>query len=171
MARVDNAVVQQIDTKNVTARGRLTQTYTFKANGAWFRTNFKDHGLVVGDVVTFSYEVGKYGNDVDIATLQKIGSAPAGAVPAVPASSAPARPAVSRAGTFPIPPLDGQRSIVRQNALTNARELVVARIADFKDAPDAEVAAHIIEVARAFEAYSCGDEELAAVMAEQESAA
>lgn len=50
--------------------------------------------------------------------------------------------------------LDRERSIARQNALTNARELYIA----FKTAPDLETAAQeVIKIAYVFEAYTTGD--------------
>lgn len=63
-----------------------------------------------------------------------------------------------RMGSFPIAPDDGQRSIIRQNALTNARELycllIGAPIAD----PDHDVVVRdILYIARKFESYTSGD--------------
>jgi hypothetical protein len=57
---------------------------------------------------------------------------------------------------FPIPPLHGDRAIVRQNSITNA----VKAVADLLDSDDMNIDLYvdtIITVARKFEAYSCGD--------------
>jgi hypothetical protein len=71
-------------------------------------------------------------------------------------------------GVFPIPALDGQRAIVRQNAITNARELYAAskggKVFDFSR----DVAAEIVSVARFFEAYACGDLDMAAAIEKKE---
>lgn len=61
----------------------------------------------------------------------------------------------SNKGSFPIGVRDGQRSIIRQNALTNARELVT-NVQD-PDEPLDNVTDEIIRVARKFEAYTTGD--------------
>lgn len=59
-------------------------------------------------------------------------------------------------GNFPIDPLDGQRSIIRQNALTNARELWAAAYVDRDENIDLVIDS-IIYAARRFEAYTAGD--------------
>lgn len=56
---------------------------------------------------------------------------------------------------FPVGPLDPERSIIRQNSLGHATEMVNFYGTDAKTS--AECAAEIIEIARMFEAYSAGD--------------
>jgi hypothetical protein len=79
--------------------------------------------------------------------------------PAAPATAAgrsygpPTRP-------FPIPLLHGDRAIIRQNALTNAREAVVALFTVSPAGPmpdDVDFAKRIISMASIFEEYSAGD--------------
>ncbi len=77
-------------------------------------------------------------------------SVAAAAPPAVPARSYGGK------GVFPIPLDDGQRSIIRQNALTNARELVCKTIKDGAKI-DTKVTDTIIGIAKEFEAYTAGD--------------
>lgn len=166
--------IVSVSTKAVNTKFGSKPTYSFKAeNGEWYKTGFKDPKVGSGTVVSFDYEVGKYGNEVDMGSFSIDGVAP---VTSVPKSITPAP--VSHRGTFPIPPLDGSRSIVRQNALTNARELVCTLISTHMQ-PDGKIpdgklqnklAERIVEIARIFEAYSCGDTELAEVKAEQEHA-
>jgi hypothetical protein len=59
---------------------------------------------------------------------------------------------------FPIPLLHGDRAIVRQNSITNATKAVrdyLVSTDGFDSVQD--YADIIIEIARKFEAYSCGD--------------
>lgn len=150
--------VESISSKEVNTKFGMKPTYSFKAGGEWYKCGFKNPRVAVGDVVEFTFTEGAYGKDVNMDTLKKAG----GGAPST--STPPARPATgggygSGKGVFPIPPLDGQRSIVRQNSLTNAVNLL-------KDKPTKsltveEQADLCISIARKFEAYSCGDIDLA----------
>lgn len=66
-------------------------------------------------------------------------------------------------GNFPIHPLDGQRSIIRQNSLTNA--VVVAQM-QFSREDTLPTNEEIISIAREFEKYSAGDLDREAAEAE-----
>lgn len=160
--------VAQVSSKDVKTKFGMKQTYSFKLdNGNWYSTAFKSPGVSVGDVVYFHYIEDKYGNQVDPSGIAKTGTAP------LPASGAatptlktyPTQPSGGK-GVFPIPALDGQRAIVRQNALTNARETVVQLIVNGSSgeeigrALDVPVANRIVDMARIFEAYSCGDSDM-----------
>ena len=105
-----------------------------------------------GDVVTFAYkDTGKYKNVQG--TINKV-SAGTGAP-----TTAPAKPFVPKGrsfGAFPIDPLDGQRSIIRQNSVTNAVNLMKAFPISGELSSD-ELAQDVISLARKFEAYSSGD--------------
>ena len=73
--------------------------------------------------------------------------------------TASSRPAAGKAfpkGAFPIGVGDGQRSIIRQNALTNARELVLSE-STLDDLNLEDKVETIIKVARKFESYAAGD--------------
>lgn len=174
--RIENAVVEAIDTKAVNTRFGSKTTYSFKVDGQWYRTNFKAHGLSVGDSASFDAKAGTYGNEVDPATIKKGAATVAAPAPATVTALPKATPTYGGKGAFPIPALDGQRSIVRQNALTNARELVAAAV--FAKGGTLDVESHpalIITIARKFEAYACGDDAMemaaAAVAEEQKKAA
>ena len=144
--------VSAVGSKPVTTKWGEKTTHSFQVDGVWYKTGFKKGKFSKGDPITFTYVEGPYGNDVDVASIST-----GGAAPSAPAASA-AKPAYTGGGkgVFPIPALDGQRAIVRQNALTNARELYIASagsmVADLKDK-----AYDIIAIARIFEAYACGD--------------
>jgi hypothetical protein len=65
-------------------------------------------------------------------------------------------------GRFPIDPLDGQRSIIRQNALSHATKLVsvLLEIGELESEPmmdDDTIASKVISIARKLEKYTAGD--------------
>jgi hypothetical protein len=142
--------VSAVGSKPVTTKWGEKTTHSFQVDGVWYKTGFKKGKFSKGDTITFTYVEGPYGNDVDVASISTGGAS-------APAASA-AKPAYTGGGkgVFPIPALDGQRSIVRQNALTNARELWVAQESTSGDSVK-DQAFEIIAIARIFEAYACGD--------------
>lgn len=155
-------IVVELDSKEVKTKFGMKPTYSFKLDdNVWYRCGFKDPKLGVGMKVDFSYTPGKYGNDVTEGSITA-SKATVGAASAVPRSGGK--------GVFPVPPDDGQRSIVRQNALTNARELVCHLLPagvnkeDYDNLPS--VAFQIIETAKLFESYTAGDDDLASVEGE-----
>ena len=160
MSNITNAVVDQVSTKPVSTKFGQKTTYSFKVGSDWFKTGFKKHGLNVGDVVSFDYTDGAYGKEVVEGTLVKTG---AGAATPQVNTTAPMLPRSAAGGggkgVFPIPPLDGQRSIVRQNALTNARELYTKLPIDSSHTYKTH-AELIIRLAQEFEAYTAGDRDL-----------
>jgi hypothetical protein len=159
--------VAQLSTKPVTTRFGNKTTYSMKGdNGTWYNFGFTDPKIAVGQTVTFDFNAGTYGNDVVKGSLSA-GGGSAAVAPAAGPATAPARTPYpgGRSTVFPIPATDNQRSIVRQNALTNARELFcVMGAADNIDASAAE----IVRIARIFEAYACGDTERERAIAEIE---
>lgn len=123
---------------------------------------FKKPDFREGDAVSFAVKDDEYKTMVSYAVKS---SAPA-AAPVAGSASAPAARAVGK--PFPIPPLHGDRSIVRQNALTNARSMFEAIPATTSMEAVMDVAELIINVARRFEAYSCGDIDAAEAAASDE---
>lgn len=162
MSSVTGVTVAQVGAPRSvkTSRGTVP-TYSFRCGDYWFKTGFKDHGLKVGDVVDFTYITNTFGHQVDVSTIVKHEGGSTVAAP----TAAPTGPVPKnyRNGTFPIDPLDGQRSIIRQNALTNARELVTHGMKAGVSFDSAEAAITIVSVARIFEAYTSGDTEADAV--------
>lgn len=160
--------VVQVSSKDVKTKFGMKQTFSFKLdNGTWYSTSFKLPGVSVGDVVYFHYIEDKYGNQVDPSGIAKTGTVPlppnGSATPTL--KTYPTQPSGGK-GVFPIPALDGQRAIVRQNALTNAREAVIQLIVtclnteEQRRVKDYELANRIVDMARIFEAYSCGDSDM-----------
>lgn len=150
-------IVESIGTKEVKTRFGMKPTYSFKVDGEWYKLGFTKPTFGKGDAVEFEYTEGTYGREVakgDISVVSKVLAADP-----VPSSfTVRSTPHMGSKGVFPIPALDGQRAIVRQNALTNAREVVVAFDNGDKEVYDYDIIANkIISLARKFEAYACGD--------------
>ncbi|CAB4169919.1 hypothetical protein UFOVP1528_10 [uncultured Caudovirales phage] len=167
--KIENAVIARSTSKDVTTRYGAKKTFSFQANGQWYSCGFKNPKVNDGDCVSFIYEVDDYGNQVDITSIVK-SVAPAVAAPAgQPAPRAATGGGYSK-GVFPIPALDGQRAILRQNAVTNARELVVAANGGKPFLIDTKTTVGvIIAIARRLEAYTSGDLDMEEV--EREAAA
>lgn len=151
-------VVEQVGKKERNTRYGSKTAFSLKVDGQWYNCGFTNPRVTDGTEVSFSYAEGAYGKDIDMASLAHESKA---AVPARP-STAPAPRTTAGVsggyggkGVFPIPALDGQRAIVRQNSLTNAVNLL-KDIHDF-DSDGKAIDEVVISLARKFEAYSCGD--------------
>lgn len=158
--------IENITQKEVNTKFGPKPAYTVHANGERFSYGFKKPAFKIGDTVDFQFTENTYGKNIDLASVRMLAKgegapAPVGAVvggssPAPKAYSAPAK-------VFPIPPLHGDRAIVRQNSITNA----VKAVQDYNASNDVEETSleeqinTIIAVARQFEAYSCGDLDVA----------
>jgi hypothetical protein len=137
----------------------------FKLNdGNWYSSWNPVEGLGVGKKVSFRYNVkGTYRNVSGTVRVSEMGSVVPAAVGSggVGASPDTARAAPSRysRGSFPIDPLDGQRSIIRQNALTHATEvyLICTNQTDLTKMKVEDIADNIIQLANRFERYAAGD--------------
>jgi hypothetical protein len=150
-------IVESIGTKEVKTRFGMKPTFSMKVDGEWYKLGFTKPKCDKGDEVSFSYVEGTYGREVDAKAIN-VGAGGSKGAPTTAGAVAPrAAPSYGGKGVFPIPALDGQRAIVRQNALTNARELVVGCAGGKPFAVDDEEIIRIIAIARKFEAYACGD--------------
>jgi len=111
--------------------------------------------VAVGDNVSFRFSTKDGSGGIVYKNLQgRITKTAAGASPTAVAPPAASGGGSSRGrGGFPIGLEDGQRSIIRQNALTNARELYVGTGGDMTP----RTTSLIIDLAREFEAYTTGD--------------
>ncbi len=152
-------IVVQLSNKDVTTKFGQKKVYSIKADdGQWYSCGFKKPTANAGDEVEFQFTSTSYGNQIDMATFVSLrGGLSSGAAPSVPAATPVARPAYGNKGVFPIPALDGQRAIVRQNALTNARELYCSGYVGGVATTADEIIDAVIKIARKFEAYACGD--------------
>lgn len=150
-------IIENITTKEVNTKFGPKPAYSVYANGERFNYGFKKPTFGISDEVDFQYTETTYGKNVDLASVRMInkGTAPASA-PSI--ATAPARSGGGgyAAKVFPIPPLHGDRAIVRQNSVTNATKIVCDTKVS-KHTTVEEVAVEVIKVARMLEAYSCGD--------------
>jgi hypothetical protein len=121
------------------------------------------NGAKVGDDVSFVYtETTKEGTTYrNIKGSVKINSGSAPAAGASEGTPARATASYSKGGrSFPVGPLDPERSIIRQNSLTQANSAVSTYINAMPIGGSkslSEFVDGIIEIARKFEAYSAGD--------------
>lgn len=165
-----NITVGSIEVKMVTTKYGAKPTYLITGtDGMRYNCGFKNPRVVEGETFSANCEEGKYGFEVDVSSVKKgstVSVATPTAAPTTTAAKEPTRSYGPPVKPFPIPPLHGDRAIIRQNALTNARELYAASAGGKPFALDADLSASlIIELARKFEAYSCGDLDLEAAVA------
>jgi hypothetical protein len=151
-------IIENITTKEVTTKFGPKPAYTIVAGGERFSYGFKKPAFAIGDEVDFQYTENTYGKNVDMTSVQMIKKGTGAPTPSASSASPAKAPYSPPAKVFPIPLLHGDRAIVRQNSITNATKAVCDFIAT-SDGLDSvqEYADLIIEIARKFEAYSCGD--------------
>jgi hypothetical protein len=139
-----------------------------KIEGQWYGAFAKSQlgSAGVGDTIAFTYvSVEKEGttfhNIKGNVTLKEGGgggsATPAPDAPSAPRAAAPASSYGRSSISFPLAPLDGQRVIVRQNALGHATKLIVDAYPQIEDADANVLADTIISIARKFESYVAGD--------------
>lgn len=151
-------IIENITTKEVTTKFGPKPAYTVVANGERFGYGFKKPVFAIGDEVDFQYTENTYGKNVDMTSVQMIKKGTGAPAPSTSSSVPGKAPYSPPSKVFPIPLLHGDRAIVRQNSVTNATKAV----SDYLDDNDSVADMHqyadlIIEIARKFEAYSCGD--------------
>jgi predicted ferric reductase len=162
-------IVEAVSTKDVNTKFGLKPTFSIKVNGNWVKCGFKNPNASVGDEVEFDGNTGTYGMETKaVAVLRKgagVGAVPSSA-PVATSAPAPMKPAYV-AKVFPIPALHGDRSIIRQNALARATDIVIAAAGGKAFGVDYdETSKQIIKLARKFEAYTAGDLDMAEAEAE-----
>lgn len=132
-----------------------------KVNGVWYSAYSAATLAAIndGDVVTFESQASPDGRWQNI--KGKVTVDATGAMDTPVSAKGPAlQTTVNSRYTFPIPATDSQRSILRQNALTNAREVVCAQGWSEDDVSLDDVAKVIINIARKFEEYTSGDSDM-----------
>lgn len=159
-------IIENITTKEVTTKFGPKPAYTIVAGGERYSYGFKKPPFGIGDEVDFQYTEGSTGyKNIDLASVRLIKKATGSptAAPTAAASGGAKGSYTPAAKVFPIPPLHGDRAIVRQNSITNATKAVSDFLGSADGMPDTldEYTDAIILVARRFEAYSCGDIDLA----------
>ena len=141
---------------NGTVEGVSTkfEKYGVLVNGTWYSTKMEWAKCKPnkGDQVEFDDAGGKFTKNM------RVVSEGSGASPSFTGTtSTPAKSGGFSRGAFPISLEDGQRSIIRQNALTNARELIGLTLLTADGFNPEQVASSVIALAREFEAYTAGD--------------
>lgn len=170
--------VTNIEVRTVTTKYGPKSNWDVYVDGSKFNWGWKDpvkSSVSKGAALSFDYTTGKYGNVIDVASV-RVTSAGTGAVatPVLTEIRTPASGGGFRDIGFPVPARSDKISILRQNALTNARELVCALPKVFgidnSSACD-DVVAVVLDVARTFADYTSGrdlEEKIEAVVSEME---
>ena len=172
MSLTISGVVSAINSKEVKTKFGVKPVYELVVEGETYKCGFKKPPVKEGMAITLNYDPGKYGNDVVEGSI----TSDPGRVSTPTPPIAPRNYGGSK-GVFPIPGDDGQRSILRQNAVTNAREAIGDLVASGALAHDASkgvssedvisaYAQDIITMAKLFEAYTSGDADEEAVRKE-----
>lgn len=154
-------MVEQVSQKDVSTKFGVKPTFSLKVDGSWVKCGFKNPKANVGDEVQFDGESGAYGMEAKNVVVTAKG---AGVPPVVAGSVAVKAPAYSggyKDKVFPVPPLHGDRSIIRQNSLARATEIIIAAYGGKSFTFDDGLLDLAIKTARKFEAYSAGDLDLA----------
>ena len=133
-----STVVGMVEAKSKTKFG-----YGILVNGKWHNSKFEIK-CEKGDQVEFEDGGKNYCNKLKVVSSGG-GAAP---MPVTRGSFGGAR------GSFPIGPLDGQRSIIRQNAVTNANTF----LGNFSEELRVDISTDtLLDIARQIEAYTTGD--------------
>lgn len=136
----------------VEAKSNKFDKWSILVDGNWYSSKYEIKANK-GDEVEFDDGGKKYCQKLKVVSSGSVGAA-------TPFTGKPAP--TGGKGVFPIPARDGQRSIVRQNAVTNANTLLGNVGAPY-------TVDDLIEVAREIEAYTTGDLDDMAAKARMES--
>jgi hypothetical protein len=161
-----SGAVQEVSTRDVSTKFGVKPTYSFKIDNQWVKTGFKNPRVDVGDMISVDVVDGKYG--LEGSNVKVTGKAVSGLAIVSGAKPSVSVPVVtsSYGKVFPIPALHGDRSIVRQNALARAADLVAASSGGKAFSMDEDAVTRIIALARKFEAYTAGDLDMEEAVAE-----
>jgi hypothetical protein len=149
-------IIENIVDKEVNTKFGPKKAYSVFANGERYGYGFKKPTFSIGDEVDFQFTESTYGKQVDEKSVRMLNKG-TGTPPPSTATTAPSKPSYGSPKPFPIPALHGDRAIVRQNSISNATKLVTESVTRTDSADWESMAEIIINIARKFEAYSCGD--------------
>lgn len=151
MSETVNGEVKALSTKEVNTKRGLSTTYSIRINDDWYSAGFKKPPVEKGDHVTLIHKGDQYKTVLSVTKQGGINT------------ESPNKQTEKKVGAIS---LDRDRAIIRQNALTNARELYVAKVVGEIGSPEqcSSCAEEIISISRQFEAYTSGDIEKFAAM-------
>jgi hypothetical protein len=150
-------IVENITNKEVNTKFGPKPAYTIVCSGERYGYGFKKPTFAIGDEVDFQFTENSYGKNVDLTSVQMLKKG-VGTVAVASVAGSVSKPSYSPPSkVFPIPALHGDRAIVRQNSITNATKAICDNGNNEQELTNTEYAEKIIEIARMFEAYSCGD--------------
>lgn len=154
--------VDKVVARTVTTMRGPTSVYDVYVDGTkygWGFTNPTKVGVTDGAEIEFVIEASPYGPKISEGSVS-VKTSGTGAPPVKSAAPAPRSPAASSGGSrdvgFPVPVTSEKISILRQNALTNARELVAMYPSMFGAETKEQLIAAILDTARVFADYSSG---------------
>lgn len=155
-------VVTDIVARMVNTKYGPKEAYDIFIDSVKYSGGFKRPPITIGETVEFDYTTDKYGHKIT-----SIRPAGAGVLVSLPAPIKAASGSSYQPRVFPVPIESGERAILRQNALTNARELVTAFLSvDIPNDGKKEVqktfnslADEVIRIAYMFEEFTSGDRE------------
>lgn len=155
-------IVERVVEKTVNTKFGPKPVFDLYVNGTKYSWGWKrpsTAGVTDGANIKFNFEADKYGMKIVEGSVEVLaagdGSAPVKKLAAVGGGSAPITG--NRDAGFPVPVTSDKISILRQNALTNARELVQAYPSVFGvDKKPDEMVAKILQIASKFSDYTSG---------------
>ena len=163
-------IIENITEKEVNTKFGPKKAYSVSANGERYGYGFKKPTFSIGDEVDFQFTENTYGKNVDLTSVRLISKGNPTPPPST-ATTAPAKPSYGSPKVFPIPALHGDRAIVRQNSISNAVKLITDSVKPTDKSNWESLANEAIQIARMFEAYSCGDLDMEQAIAMSETKA
>jgi len=153
-------------TGQVEAKSNKYNKFAILVGGTWYSSLY-EVPCERGDTVEFEDEGKRYCKKLRVISsggaVSSVTSAHTGAVP---------QPTSSTQRRFPVPVDAPDRSIIRQNSLAHATNLVIALLgtgdtetAIHNSVSDEDLAQQVIRLARQFESYSAGDSDMQEAMA------
>ena len=156
-------VVQRTSSKDVKTKWGNKKTYSIMVDGKWIGCGFKDPGANTGDTISCEVTEDDYGlKTSSVAVVARGSGASEVASPSGGGGSGGKTYVQGTSKPFPIPPLHGDRAIVRQNATARATELFIAARGGKPFELEVGTLEFIINLARGIEAYTAGDLDLKA---------
>lgn len=158
-------VVTKIVGKPINTKFGPKQKYSMEIGGDWYDAGWKKPTVVEGTTVEYDFKETTYGRELTSLSPSTKALTMTPVAPAKVSSGS-----MPRSGSFPVPPLDPSRSIIRQNALRHATSTLDSWCSSEADAAKngtiESLCDAVIRAARRYEEYISGDSELKEVKEE-----